>query len=106
MNTLPTAEEKKELDKLPKAKNIHFVLLVVLICIASLTFLVPDASPLLMVFIGACIFCVSVSAMILQYFARCPRCNARRSKGHAVCTACGLQYYASEVKKQDHELDA
>ena len=106
MSTLPTAEERRELEKLPKAKNVHFVLLMVLICIASLTFLFPNVSPLVVNLITISIFCVSVSAMILQYFARCPRCRARRSRGSAVCTGCGLQFYASDIEEKDHESDA
>jgi cell division protein FtsW (lipid II flippase) len=56
---VPTAEERKELEKVSRARHIHFILLVVLICIASLTFLFPDnISPLVIVLIGVGIFLV------------------------------------------------
>jgi hypothetical protein len=101
LSTVPTAEERKELEKLPRAKHIHFILLVVLICIASLTFLFPDdIAPLAIVVVGASICLVGLSAMSLQYFQRCPRCNIGMSRGRAFCAGCGLEYYATETSTQ------
>jgi hypothetical protein len=101
MSTLPTAKEKQQLEKISRAKHIHFVILVVLICIASLTFLFPNTSPLVIVVVGLSICGVGVSSMSLQYFRRCPRCDTRMSRGQAVCAACGLQFYASETAEQE-----
>lgn len=106
MSTLPTAREKEALEKFTRAKHIHFVLLVVLICIASLTFLFPNVSPLIILFVGISICCVGVSAMRLQYFRRCPRCNIGMPRGHAICAGCGLEFYAAETTKEDSGLGA
>ncbi len=95
MTNLPTAHERKQLEKLPRAKHIHYILLVILIGVASLTFLFPNVSPLLLVVMGLGICCVSISAMSLQYFQRCPRCNARMTRGQSSCAGCGLEFYAS-----------
>ena len=105
LSTVPTAKEREELGKLPRAKRIHFILLVVLICIASLAFLFPnDIPPLAMALVGVSICIVGVSAMSLQYFQRCPRCSTRMSRGQAVCASCGLEYYAPETSKQEKGL--
>lgn len=101
MSTLPTVEEKKQLENISRAKHVHFVLLVILICIASLTFLFPNVSPLVVVLVGVSICGLGVSSMSLQYFRRCPRCNIRISRGKAICAGCGLQFYASEASGQD-----
>ena len=106
MSTLPTAREKQALEKFSRAKHIHFVLLVVLICIASLTFLFPNVSPLLIVFVGISICCVGVSAMRLQYFRRCPRCSTAMSRLDVSCAACGLEFYAAETSEEESGLGA
>ena len=104
MSTLPTAKERKVLEKLERLKHIHFVLLIVLICSAGLTFIFPNGlSPLATVLFGTSISCVGMSAMRLQYFQRCPRCSGRRSKGQVVCNACGLEYYALKTSPQEDE---
>lgn len=105
MSTAPTAEEKQELDRVLRAKHRHFVLLVVLICIASLTFLFPSVSPLVVVFVGMGICGVGVSAMSIQYFQRCPRCSLRMTRGRTVCADCGLEFYAPEVSTTKKELE-
>lgn len=97
----PTAEERRKLDKVSRAKHIHFILLVVLICIASLTFLFPnDISSLAAVVLSVSIVLVGLSSMSLQHFQRCPRCSTRMSRGQSACAGCGLEYYASDTDTQ------
>ena len=105
MSTIPTAKERMELEKVSRAKHIHFIVLVVLICIASITFLFPnDTSPLVIVFVGTSICLIGASSMRLQYFQRCPRCSGRMSRRAAVCAGCGLEYHASETIKQKKDI--
>lgn len=105
LNTAPTAKERKELEKVSKAKHIHFIILVVLICIASLTFLFPnDTSSLAIVVLSVSIFLIALSSMRLQHFQRCPRCSTRMSRGLSACADCGLEYYASDTDAQNGGL--
>ncbi len=97
MNKVPTTSEKHVLEKVARSKQIHFILLVILICLASLTFLFPnETSPLVILFLGVCIILVGISSMRLQYFQECPRCATRMVKGQPACANCGLHYYASD----------
>ena len=100
MSTVPTDLEKKQLDKRSKSRHAHFILLVILICVASLTFLVPDdVAPLMTVGIGVLICLVALSSIHLQYFRKCPRCEARNGRTRGVCVRCGLEYYVTKPGK-------
>ena len=104
MSTAPTVKERKQLDKVSRAKLIHFILLVALICIASLTFLFPnDITPAAVVIIGVSIILVGLSSMRLQYFQPCPRCSTRMSQKRSTCATCGLEYHlpAQDVENED-----
>ena len=101
LNTVPSAAESKELEKLSKAGHVHFILLVVLICVAGLTLIFPDdVAPLAVIVLGALICLTGLSTVNLQYFQRCPRCTKRMSRAQRACAFCGLQYYAGEPSKQ------
>jgi len=98
---VPNAEEREELEKVSRLKKIHFILLVVFIGIASLTFLFPDdISPLAILALGITIIFVGLSSMRLQHFQRCPRCTGRRTKGQSACSECGLEYYVADTGKE------
>ena len=100
MSTVPTDLEKRQLDKKSKAKHAHFILLVILICVASITFLVPDeVAPLMTVGVGVLICLVGISAFMLQYFRKCPRCQARITRNQGACVRCGLEYYVTKSSK-------
>jgi hypothetical protein len=89
----PTKSESKVLERRSKAKHVHFVLLVILICLASVTFLVPDdVAPLMTVGVGALICLVAMSSVNLQYFQKCPRCEAKNARTQGSCLRCGLEY--------------
>jgi hypothetical protein len=97
LSTAPTDREQKELAKMSKARHTHFILLVILICVASITFLVPDeVAPLMTVGVGVLICMVGISAFMLQYFRKCPRCEARITRNQGACVGCGLEYYVTK----------
>jgi len=101
LSTVPSEEEKKQLKKLSRAGYFHFLLLVVLIFVASVLLHIPDnAAPLPLVIVGILICLTAVSTINLQYFQRCPRCDIRMSRVQGACASCGLQYYASKRSKQ------
>ena len=102
MSTLPTSEERKELERRTRAKHKHFVLLVILIASASLTFLFPDVSPIVILLVGLGICLVGASAFRLQHLQGCPRCSSRLPRGSASCAGCGLEFYAVDQHKQEH----
>ena len=101
LSSVPTVEEKKRLEKLFKSKKIHFILLVVLIFVASLTFLFPGKfSSIGILALGVTIFFVGLSSLNLQHFQRCPRCAGRMMRGSLACSSCGLEYYGPDTAKQ------
>ncbi len=97
----PTEDEREKLRKVSRAANTHYVALVILIGLASLTFLAPDNAPAMAsVILGLLIIGVGASSMRIKHFQKCPRCQSRKPHGQAACTQCGLQYYASEPDEQ------
>ncbi|MFT6955092.1 MAG: protein-S-isoprenylcysteine O-methyltransferase Ste14 [Halieaceae bacterium] len=99
MSTAPTDREQKKLGKMSKARHTHFILLVILICLASITFLVPEeVAPVMTVGVGVLICMVGISAFMLQYFRKCPRCKDRITRNQGACVGCGLEYYVVKQK--------
>ena len=100
LNTVATDSERKELDKMSKARHLHFIFLVILICVASITFLVPDDVALRMtVGVGILICLVGVSSIKLQYLQKCPRCEVRIVRSQGSCVRCGLEYHSPKPSK-------
>ena len=100
LNTVATDSERKALGKMSKARHLHFIFLVILICVASITFLVPDDVALKMTIgVGILICLVGVSSIKLQYLQKCPRCEARIVRSQGSCAHCGLEYYSPKPSK-------
>ena len=96
----PTESEQKKLDKMSKAGQVHFAMLVILICLGSISFLVPDdTAPLMAVGVGVLICVVGLSAVNLQYFQKYPRCGVRIDRKQGSCVHCGLKYHVRESTK-------
>ena len=96
----PTGSERQQLERRSKTKHVHFVLLVILICLASVTFLVPDeVAPMMTVGVGVLICLVAISSVNLQYFQKCPRCEARNARTQGSCLRCGLAYSVTKPGK-------
>jgi hypothetical protein len=91
MSNEATEEEKKEFEKLAKSASNHFIALVVLIGLASLTFLFPGkSSSLVTLGLSVLIFLTCASSIRLQSFSQCPRCEARMRKREGSCSSCGV----------------
>jgi protein-S-isoprenylcysteine O-methyltransferase Ste14 len=100
VSTAPTEGERQILEKMARARHAHFVLLVILICLASISFLVPeDLAPFLVVGGGVLIILVGLSSMKLQYFQKCPRCSVRAARTRGYCAHCGLEFFIPKATK-------
>jgi hypothetical protein len=100
MSNVPTESEQKKLDKMSKAGQVHFAILVILICLGGISFLVPeDTAPLMAVGVGVLICFVGLSTVNLQYFQKCPRCGVRIDRKQGSCVHCGLEYHVPESAK-------
>lgn len=103
MNITPTETERAELAKRSRAATAHFTLLVVLICLASFTFLFPDGvAPWVTLVLGILILVVGASTLRLQHFQKCPRCEVRISRTQRACVNCDLEYSVT-VSSEDDE---
>jgi hypothetical protein len=102
MSTVPTEDEQAQLDKITKARSVHFVLLAVLIGLASITFLFPQGvAPLATVGFGVLICLVCISSIKLQYFRKCPRCKTRIARNQGSCLRCDLAFYGARSSEAD-----
>jgi hypothetical protein len=54
--------------------------------------------------VGVLICLVGVSAINLQYFQKCPRCEARIVRTRGSCVDCGLEYYVAKPIKAGEDF--